>query len=673
MTASGPIPSNPEHRRPKPAHRLLIDPGAPGRLDGPEAYAAHPILGLADAHRRRRGPYTGGGDLLRQLVPALLPAHRDLLQEHDVEIRVMAPELRDLLPGTRETLTSLASTDERTRFYPGAYTLRVAHGLADLLLDLVATLGPRTVLFTRIGDADPSDAELLAVLWRRADPAQLQLVLVTDSETLPGPLGELVGRSAVTRVVSAPIMSAPDGTDWATWYVSTECTSAIGAAQESYAALPPAVRARLHDTRADQLEATGELSWQLGAIPYHRERGTDPAGAGFDALHRALEHCVMTGFYHAALDLGERCGVLADWKDQPERRWRVTAKVCTALTAIGRADEAAAEYELARLGTTLPNVHIQSAYGQAMLYTRFYDQDRRDHRRARAWINTAIALSSLLPEDEGRLFSLTFQENGLALIAMHLGDPEEALALVTDGLRRLDAELGPDAQTLHRSVLRFNRAQLLGRLGRTEEAIAEYGRAIAADPNHSEYHLDRAELHRRRGDTTAALADYAAAIEAGPPYPEPYYNRADLEFELGDLDAVVRDLTRVIDLAPTMANAWINRASAFCQLGRSAEASRDVAAGLRLEPDSAHLHCLHGSLLLESGELEAAEQALKEAVRLDPALAGAWANRAAVAHAQGDTQTALACLDRALEIGPDAALQQTRELLTSANAELVGG
>ncbi|MGH3191706.1 MAG: hypothetical protein ACRDPY_29740 [Streptosporangiaceae bacterium] len=47
------------------------------------------------------------------------------------------------------------------------------------------------------------------------------------------------------------------------------------------------------------------------------------------------------------------------------------------------------------MGTTLPSVHIQSAYGQAMLYTRFYDSARRDHRRALAWINTAIALSSL--------------------------------------------------------------------------------------------------------------------------------------------------------------------------------------------------------------------------------------------------------------------------------------
>ncbi len=649
-----------------PMHRLLIDPSGPADAGELEMYAAHPVLGVADAHRRRRGPYTGGGDLLRQIVPALLPAHRDLLQAHDVEIRAVAPELRDLLPGTRETLTSLASTEERTRFYPGAYTLRVAHGLTDLLRELAGLLGPRTIVVTRVGDADPTDMEFLSVLWRRADPARLQLILVADTETLPDPLGELVGRPAVTRVEGgARVPSAPDVTDWAAWYVGTDCTGTVEAAREAYAALPAVARARLHDQRADQLEATGEFSWRLGAIPYHRERGADPAAAGFGALHRALEHCVLMGFYHATLELGSRCAALVDWADDPVRRWQVTAKVCTALTALGRADEAAAEYELARMGTTLPSVHIQSAYGQAMLYTRFYDSARRDHRRALAWINTAIALASLLPEDQGRLFSLTFQENGLALIAMHLGDPQEALALITDGLRRLHAELGPDIQTLHRSVLRYNRAQLLSRLGRTQEAIAEYDQAIAADPNHGEYHLDRAELHRRRGDAQAALADYGAAIEAGPPYPEPYYNRADLEFELGDVEAAVRDLTRVIELDPAMADAWINRASAFCQLGRSAEAMRDVTAGLALQPDSAHLHCLRGSLLLGSGQLEAAEEALRNAVRIDQALAGAWANLAAVAHARGDAKAALDCLDRAMEIDPDPDFQHNRALLAA--------
>ena len=38
-------------------HRLLIDPGAPARWDGPDGYADHPVLALSgDVHRVFSGP-----------------------------------------------------------------------------------------------------------------------------------------------------------------------------------------------------------------------------------------------------------------------------------------------------------------------------------------------------------------------------------------------------------------------------------------------------------------------------------------------------------------------------------------------------------------------------------------------------------------------------------------
>ena len=171
------------------------------------------------------------------------------------------------------------------------------------------------------------------------------------------------------------------------------------------------------------------------------------------------------GFYDAVIELGRRAWRCSTGTERPEDCWLVVAKVATALTALDRPDEAADLYDEACARSTLPSVHLQAAYGRAMLYTRFYDDERLDHQRAKAHINTAIAISSLLPDGERRAFNLTFNENGLALIEMHLGDIEEALRLVTAGLERLDDELGPDQQTLHRSVLRYNRAQLLTRLG----------------------------------------------------------------------------------------------------------------------------------------------------------------------------------------------------------------
>src|SRR5579859_5192957 len=123
-----------------------------------------------------------------------------------------------------------------------------------------------------------------------------------------------------------------------------------------------------------------------------------------------------------------------------------------------------------------------------MLFTRYYDDSRLDHQKAKAWINTAIAISSLLDDVQRRAFNVTFNENGLALIEMHLGDAGEALRLVSEGLRRMDEEVGSDHQSLHRSVLRYNRAQLLAHIKDPQDTVAEYITAIEADPNHSEYY-----------------------------------------------------------------------------------------------------------------------------------------------------------------------------------------
>jgi tetratricopeptide (TPR) repeat protein len=375
-----------------------------------------------------------------------------------------------------------------------------------------------------------------------------------------------------------------------------------------------------------------------------------------------LEQTVLMGFYDAVIELGQRCLSLLRWEERPEDCWLVVAKMSTALTALDRADEAAALYDEACARSTLPSVHLQAAYGRAMLYTRFYDDQRLDHQRAKAHINTAIAISSLLPAGERRAFNLTFNENGLALIEMHLGDSEEALRLVCAGLDRLDEELGPDEQTLHRSVLRYNRAQLLTRLGPPAAALEAYDVLIASDPHHSEYYFERAAIHRRVGDVAAAAADYEAAIRLSPPYPEPHYNLADLVLDDGDTEAALRHLDRVIELEPDFVDAYVARAGVHQELGRLDLASADVAAGLALVPHHAPLLCLAGVLALDEGDVTAARARLDAAIEAEPTLTAAWANRAVLAYQSGDPQAAEADLSAALALDDRADLRINRAI-----------
>lgn len=615
------------------------------------------LVSTVDAHRQLRGPYTATGTVLRGIVPGLVGTSPDLVRAHDIEILTIAPELRGTVPASRETLTSLAIPAERTRFYSRLRTLRIAHGVAELLREHLANGEPRSLVLENVEQADPTDAELVAVLLRRIDPARLRIV-VCGGRTPDRPLTDALARYATAHRVEASDVdsSGGDPAELAALYVHGDCTSDDPALRAAYAALDPQARVAMHDARADELAARNEESLLLGAVPYHRERGGDSAGAGADALRHALDQCIDFGFYDAVVDFGRRGRAVVDWSVQLEHWWAFTTKMTTSLAALGRTEEAEELYTEARACTDNPRIHMQAAYATAMLYTRHHEPDRRDDRIAKSWINEAVAIASLDPDPEQRAFQTVFMGNGLALIEVHLGNLPEALRLVDEGLARLDGDLGPDDHRLHRSVLRHNRAQVYAGLGRLEDALADYDAVIVEDPNYAEYYFDRGNLLRRLGRDTDALADYETAGRLSPPFPEVYYNRADVLLALGDIEHGLAGLNHVLDIAPEFIDALVNRAGLLAALGDADAARRDAEAGLALAPDNPHLHCVLGQLEAAAGRTAQAVVALDTALEADPSLVAAWAARAAIAFDIGDIENALSDLDRALELGEDAVL-----------------
>ena len=95
-----------------------------------------------NCHRNLRGPYTGTGELLRQLVPEVYQKYPDVVNAHGTEILSVAPELKSLAVATAETLTSLATAKERTIYYSHMRTLHLAHGIVDFLLEYLSSVNP---------------------------------------------------------------------------------------------------------------------------------------------------------------------------------------------------------------------------------------------------------------------------------------------------------------------------------------------------------------------------------------------------------------------------------------------------------------------------------------------------------------------------------------------------
>nr|SBO99675.1 TPR repeat [Nonomuraea gerenzanensis] len=387
-----------------------------------------------------------------------------------------------------------------------------------------------------------------------------------------------------------------------------------------------------------------------------------PDTRGADELWELVDRCTREGFLHAVAELGER-GMARTPPGEPSW-WRFAQRTATALGGLGRTDEARAIWDLVRLSSQDPAMHAAAAYGTAMLDARHPDPARRDLTRARAWINEAIAISTILPDPAERAFKLGFDRNGLALIELRQGRLDAALTLVESAIE-LAGELG-ERHRPHRMVLLANRAQLLAALGRTKEALEDYGAAIAIDPGFPDQYLERGNLLFKLGRHEEAEADFEQAMRAGPPLPEAHYNRAELCAVQGDVEAALADLGRVIELDPGYLDAYINRAGLLAGCERDEEARADVETGLRLAPGNPFLLTVLGQLETAAGRYREAGTALEQALERAPGLVAAWGSRGVLRYATGDLEGAVDDLTHAIGLRPQSDLYANRAVALRA-------
>ncbi|MFG2877842.1 tetratricopeptide repeat protein [Streptomyces sp. NPDC048337] len=661
-------------------HHWISAPHRPERAKRLAGLTLPPLLASVDAHRRLRGPYTAAGTLLRLVAPAALARRPELAGRHYIELQESTPELAPLVPPITHHLEEQSTVGEVSRYPARLHSLRVAHGIVDFLLAALtdAAQGPRTLVVDNVQHADVTDQEFLAAALRRIPPELLTLVLCTGTAELLDPPGFPSvslpdALAAYTTRTAADGPAAPAGgeagPEAARRYVDGDCSDDDPAVIAAYEALPEAERTALHDARAAELAERAEErepSLRLGALPYHLVRGSDPDGAGVEALRTAMLRCKYLGFYHLAAELGDEGRGLVDPAERPDLWWIFIRESCVCLAAAGRPDESAVLQEEARMATLSPTHHMKLAYEIGMLHARHYPEERRDPRRARAWVNTAIAIADLLPDPKERAFYSVFNRNGLALVEVRDGRPDEALRLLDQGIERLDRELGLGERTWHRVGLRYNRAQVNSMAGRLEAALEDYGGIMDADDDFADHYFNRGNILRKLGRLEEAIADYERALSLEPPFPEAYYNRGDARLELGDTEGALADFTRTLELDPDNQEALLARAGLLADLGEPEAALADVAAGLVLAPDHAHLLCLRGRLLAEAGRAKEAAESLASALASDPGLAEAWAVKGELAYVEGDPETAVADFDRAIELADRAEFRFNRAVVHEA-------
>lgn len=153
---------------------------------------------------------------------------------------------------------------------------------------------------------------------------------------------------------------------------------------------------------------------------------------------------------------------------------------------------------------------------------------------------------------------------------------------------------------------------------RAEEAIMSLSNAIQQDPNYSDAQCNLGAAYSMLDQYEKAFPCYNAALAQRPDFAQAHVGIARIYQERDDLVGAEAAVLRAIEIEPDNAGANSVLANIYLDKGMPVEAERYFDVALSLDEESLIAHMGKGHMHMEAGEFEAAESCFKRALTLDP-------------------------------------------------------
>ena len=126
--------------------------------------------------------------------------------------------------------------------------------------------------------------------------------------------------------------------------------------------------------------------------------------------------------------------------------------------------------------------------------------------------------------------------------------------------------------------------EALVRSGKNEEALAEFNKAIALDPNNAQALYNRGPLYQSDQQHQSAIDDFTAANGLTPQRAEPLLARAISYLALDKAKEAASDLDEAVQSDPQNAQIWTTRGLAYERLGDKTKAAGSYARAINIRP-----------------------------------------------------------------------------------------
>jgi Flp pilus assembly protein TadD len=214
---------------------------------------------------------------------------------------------------------------------------------------------------------------------------------------------------------------------------------------------------------------------------------------------------------------------------------------------------------------------------------------------------------------------------------------------------KLEAE-NPDDARIHNNL-----GVALTRTSKYDEAIPQFEKALELNPQYNLVHVNLGRALVGTGQTDAAVTEYEKAVEFYPESADLHNSLGSALEEQGHLDDAIQQFKAAIQINPKLADAHNNLGLALLSSGRdgvSGEAEQEFKTAISLNPNFADAENDLGTLYGQEGKDADAEKMFRDAIKSNPRFPRALVNLAATLASESRFAEAKAVLQQALQMDP---------------------
>ena len=212
---------------------------------------------------------------------------------------------------------------------------------------------------------------------------------------------------------------------------------------------------------------------------------------------------------------------------------------------------------------------------------------------------------------------------------------------------------------------------LLARYGLYPDAVAQFQRALKANPESDDAWYDLADAYFRMRDFADALPALQHVSSQGQNDASYLALLADVDTHLGRSDEAIKLYEREISGNPDRDEAYLSLAMVDLRAGGISEARAALRRGLERMPDSGQLLWGLGIVSAAEGDAASSERYLKQSMELLPQWPGSYSALGVLYYETGQIDKARATLEQFTQNGPKGALDAKRieQVLSAASSQ----